>query len=61
MGLKNGIDLAEELHLDGYFSELIFVSDATPSDEDMARIEALGGRFMSKGELLDKIIYPKEG
>jgi two-component SAPR family response regulator len=52
MGTTNGIDFAEELHLSENFSELIFVSSHEPTDEDLARISAMGGKFMSKTRLL---------
>lgn len=56
----NGIDLAEEMKLERCFGELIFVASSKPSDADMARIDALGSKFMNKGELLEKIVYPRE-
>ena len=55
----NGIDLAERLNLDQCFGELVFVSSHDPSDKDLKRIDQLGSKFMSKGRLLDKIIYPQ--
>ena len=56
----NGIDLAENLNLDQCFGELVFVSGHEPTENDLKRIDQLGSKFMSKGVLLDKIIYPKE-
>lgn len=59
MGPVNGIDLAEELGLQDCFGELFFVSSEEPSAEDFTRIDLLGGNFVSKSIVLEKIIYPK--
>lgn len=48
---RNGIDFAEELKLCDNFSELIFVSGREPSTEDLVRIQAMGGKFISKERL----------
>lgn len=51
----NGIDFAEKLKLNECFGELIFVSDGTPTTEEFKRIEAMGGKFISKINILDII------
>ena len=58
MDKDNGVDLAEELNLKDCFGELVFVSSEAPSEDESARIDAMGSRFLSKSELIDKIIYP---
>lgn len=59
MGKINGIDLAEELGLNDCFGDLFFVSSHEPSLEDLERIDKIGGNFVSKSKVLEKIIYPK--
>lgn len=56
---QNGIDLAEELGLKDFFGDLIFVSSDELSKEDLARIDKLGAKFVSKSILLKQVIYLK--
>lgn len=56
---ENGIDLAENLGLQNHFANLFFVSNDSPSDDQLKRIDKMGGKYINKSDVLEKIIYPR--
>lgn len=56
---ENGIDLAENLGLKHHFANLFFVSVDPPSQDQLDRIDKMGGKYINKSDVLEKIIYPR--
>ncbi len=57
---ETGIDLAKQMELDKNGTQLFFVSNIEPTEDQKTQIIDLGGKFLLKKDLLKTVIFPKE-